>query len=296
MSNKTSMNISPQNVQGICTYKCDFSFDYPTSSCIATNNGTYLTLSYTDSSAPVKFNNKSYNVSTCYLYSPSLHLYNDQNADAELMIVHQPTTGGKTLYICIPITINGTSNNASKKISELINAVSKGAPYQGGSTNQGITDFTLNEFIPLKEFFSYSTNNSDMLAFGLQNAIYISQSNLELLKKLIKPYGGTAFQSGPGLYINEKGPTKGTPATSNDIYIDCQPTNSSEDETNEVVNIKSETVFDLNNVMSNPFFLSILFGILFLIIIMGTYKGINYLTGGGITPGNVGGNLVSITS
>jgi hypothetical protein len=225
------------------------------------------------------------------LYSPSLQLYNNQQADGELMLLHQPTTGGKSLYVCIPLSLNGNSNSASNKISEIINAVSKGAPSQGGSVNQGITDFTLNDFIPLKEFYSYDNKESHFVAFGSQNAIYISQNNLNLLKKLIKPYNGNAFPGGYSLFVNSKGPTKGTPATSNDIYIDCQPTNASEEETNEVVNIKSETKFDLNNILSNPYFLFFLFALIFIILIVGVYKGVNYLTGG-----SVGGNGFAQTS
>ena len=280
---QTPMNISPQNVSGNCTYKCDYSFDYPVSGCTATNNGNYLSLSFTDSTSSVTFNNTKYSISSCYLYSPSLQLYNNQRADGELMLLHQPTTGGKSLYVCIPLSLNGNSNSASNKISEIINAVSKGAPSQGGSTNQGISDFTLNDFIPLKEFYSYDNKNSHFVAFGSQNAVYISQNNLTLLKKIIKPYSGNAFPNGYSLFVNSKGPTKGKAATSNDIYIDCQPTNSSEEETNEVVNIKSETRFDLNNILSNPYFLFFLFSLIFIILIVSVYKGVNYLTGGSVS-------------
>jgi len=275
----TPMNISPQNISGTCTYKCDFSFEYPITSCTATNNGNYLSLSQIESSSSVTFNNSKCNVSACYLYSPSVQLYNGQNVDGELMIVHQEANGGKTLYVCIPLSTNGTSNAASNKISEIIDAVSKGAPAQGGSVRQGISDFTLNDFIPMKEFYNYSTSKIDVIAFSSQNAIYISQKSASLLKKLIKPYSGNAFPAGEKLFVNKTGPIKGKSATSNDIYIDCQPTNSSEDETNEVVNIKSETIFDTNNIFSNPIFMFLLFSLIFIIIIVGINKGIHYFTG-----------------
>jgi carbonic anhydrase len=278
---QTPMNISPQNISGTCNYKCEFSFDYPISGCTVTNNGNYLMLSFNNLTASVTFNNSKYNISSCYLYSPSLQLYNNQNANGEIMLLHQPTNGGKNLYVCIPLSVNGNSNNGSNKISEIIDSVSKGAPSQGGSTSQGISEFSLNDFIPMKEFYSYSNNNIDVVAFGLQNAISISQNKLDLLKKIIKPYSGLAFPSGPKLFSNTKGPTKGKPATSNDIYIDCQPTNSSEDEINEVVNIKSEKRFDINNLLSNQFVVSFLLIFIFIILIIGTYKGLNYMSGGG---------------
>jgi carbonic anhydrase len=276
------MNISPQNVIGKCSYKCQLSFNYPVSSCAATNNGTYLTLSYMDSTASVSFNNAKYNIQACYLYSPSLQLYNNKNADGELMLVHQPISGGKTLYICIPLSTNGLSGAASNKISEIVDAVSKGAPSQGGNTSQGISDFTLNDFIPLKEFYSYSTSDEDVVSFGMQNSIYISQTTLTSLQKIITPFNGNAFPSGPSLFLNSKGPTKGTPATSDEIYIDCQPTNSSEEETNEVIDFKtkSNTVYDINTIFSNPIFLLFLFSFIFIVLIMLIYKGLNYLSEG----------------
>ena len=287
MSNQTPMNISPQNVSGNCTYKCDLTFNYPIKSCTATNSGNYLNISCTDSASPVTFNNTKYNIAGCYLYSPSLQLYNNQQANCELMLMHTPAFGGKALYVCIPVTINGTSGNASNKISEIIDAVAKGAPSQGGSTNQGISDFTLNEFIPLKEFYSYETQNSYFVAFGIQNAIYISQKNLTSLQKVIKPFGGVPFPSGPKLFINKKGPVKGNYSTNNnnDIYIDCQPTNSSEEETNEVVNVKAPaTTYDAGptifGIIFNPIFLLLIFALIFVALIMGINKGLKYLTGG----------------
>jgi carbonic anhydrase len=290
------MNISPQNVAGKCTYKCNFAFNYPVSTCTATNNGNYLSLSCNDSASPVTFGNNKYNVSACYLYSPSLQLYNNQSANAELMIMHYPSAGGKTFYVFIPITTNGTSGNASNKISEIIDAVSKGAPSQGNSTNQGISDFTLNDFIPMKEFYNYENQNANIVAFGIQNAIYISQKSLSSLQKLIKPYNGIPFPSGPKLFLNSKGPTKGLNSTgSNDIYIDCQPTNSSEEESNEVVNIKAPTTYDtgktIYSIIFNPIFLLLLFAFVFIILIVGINKGLKYLTGG-----SVGGDKGPITA
>ena len=296
MSNKTQqtpMNISPQNVAGNCTYKCDLKFNYPVKSCTATNAGNYLNISCSDSASPVTFNNTKYNIAACYLYSPSLQLYNNQQTNGELMLMHNPVAGGKTLYVCIPLATNGTSGNAANTISQIIEAVSKGAPSQGGSVNQGITDFTLNDFIPLKEFYSYETQNAYFVAFGIQNAIYISQKSLDSLQKLIKPFGGMPFPSGPKLFVNKKGPIKGDAITSNDIYIDCQPTNSYEEETNEVVNVKANTNYDVGtsmaNILYNPVFLLILFAIVFIILIVGINKGLKYLTGG--LGGSVGGDV-----
>ena len=295
----TPMNISPQNIAGTCNYKCAFSFDYPVSSCTATNAGNNITLSYTDSTSPVTFNKTKYNITSCYIYSPSLHSYNNVQADAELFIMHTPTSGGQGLMVCIPISTNGTSNAASNTIGEIISAMSKGAPSQGGSTNQGITDFTLNDFIPMKEFYNYSGNGSDFVAFGMQNAIYISQSNLDAMNKIITPLGAVVFPSGPSLFVNPDGPTKGAGVNGSDIYIDCQPTNASDEETNEVVSIKANTDFDagitISSIIFNPIFLILLFAFVFVIILMLIHKGLVVLTGGS-ADGDVTGSSSSSSS
>jgi carbonic anhydrase len=280
------MNISPQNIAGNCTLKCDFSFDFPVSNCTATNNGTSLKLSFNCPSPPVTFNNTKYNFFEADLYSPSLLLYNNQKSSAELTLSFQPISGGKFLVVTIPLSTNGTSGSASNKITEIINAASKGAPAQGGSTNQGIADFTLNDFIPLKEFYSFSYPSIEVVSFGTQSAIYISQTDLATLQKIIKPTNYIPFASGPSLYVNKHGPTKGLGLSGgSDIYIDCQPTNSSEEETNEVVNVKSNTNYDvgssMSNILFNPFFLLLIFAIVFVALIMGINKGLKYLTGGG---------------
>lgn len=275
------MNISPQNIAGTCAYKCDFSFDYPVSNFTATNNGTYLTLSLSDLTSPVTFNNNKYTVSECYLFSPSVHLYNNKAESAEFIISHNPTTGGKTLNLCIPLSTNGTSGAASNKISEIIKSIAKGAPSQGNSASQGISDFTINDFIPMNEFYYCSTDDSDVLSFGVQSSIYISQDDLSSLQSLIKPFTGGAqmFPSGSKLFVNKTGPKKGTSATSDDIYIDCKPTNYSEELTNEVVATKYDVGLSLSNIMSNPIFLFFLYSIIFIVIIMLVYKGLSYFTG-----------------
>jgi carbonic anhydrase len=280
----TPMNISPQNVVGTCNYKCALSFDYPVSSCTATNSGNYVTLSYTNSTSPVTFNKNKYNLAESFIYSPSLHSYNNMQADSELCIALTPTEGGNQLYICIPISTNGTSNNASNILSEIIQALANGAPSQGGSVSQGINDFTLNDFIPMKEFYNYSAGGIDFIAFGAQNAIYISQSNLTSLQKVIQPFSGIAFPSGPSLFLNPDGPTKGAGVTSDNIYIDCQPTNASDEETNEVVGLKANANYDVGttftDILLNPIFLMFLFAFVFVIIIMLIHKGLVVLTGG----------------
>ena len=266
------MNISPQNIIGKCNYKCDYSFDYPTSSSTAINGGTMLTLSYDQSSNSVTYNNIKYDVISCYIYSPSLHLYNNLEANGEFIIEHAPSTGGNPLYICIPISTNGISNNASNTLTEIINAVSTSAPSQGESVSQGINDFTLNDFVFLKEFYTYSTAQMDVVAFGIINSIFISQDSLSLLQKSIIKGSSTMFPSGPDLFISSGIPTKGNGINGNEIYIDCQPTDESEEQVTITTINSIPEPFDINTIYKNPIFIFLCSLIIFIVIIYGTNK------------------------
>lgn len=274
------MNISPQNISGKCKEKCNFSFNYANNSYTATNYGQYIMLNNSDiSTTPVVFNNNKYVQPAFRLINSSMQQYNGKNAVAELAIYHDSTTTGTSLVVTIPLSTNGISGTASNNISQIINAVSVGAPSQGGSTSQGIPEINLNDFIPMKEFYNYNYNGKEMIAFGIQNAIYISQNDLNTLYKITKPTTDT-IKSGSSLYVNSKGPSRGNSSNGSDIYIDCQPTNSSEEETNITNNSnKSKVSFDIGNFFNSPIFLFILLPFIFVILIMLIHKCLTYISG-----------------
>ena len=110
--NATSpIDISISKITGNCALKCSYSFHYSNSSCIATNRGDYLSISYDKtSSPPVLYNATGYDVKEIRLYIPSLHYYNDSKTNGELVIVHTSKTGSVPLLVCIPIKSNNTSS------------------------------------------------------------------------------------------------------------------------------------------------------------------------------------------
>jgi len=267
------MNISPQNIKSICNYKCNFSFNYPISSSTAINGRNMLILSYNQSSNSVTYNNIKYDVASCYIYSPSIHLYNNVEATGEFVIEHTPSTGGNPLYVCIPISTNGTSTNASNTLTEIINAVSSSAPSQGESVSQGINDFTLNDFIFMDKFYNYSSEKMEVIAFGITNAIFISQKSLSQLQKSIIKYSSTLFPSGPDLFISSSAPNNKNNSTGdNEIYIDCQPTNESEEKITVTTINSNDIPFDIKTIYKNPIFLFLCSLIIFIIIIFGMNK------------------------
>jgi carbonic anhydrase len=299
------MNISPNVIVGKCNSKCSYSYNYPTSSSTATNDGNAINISYNQSPSSVNYNNKVYDVTSCYILSPSLHLYNNLVASGEFIIVHTPSSGGNSLYVCIPISTNGVSSSASNTLSQIIMAVDSSAPSQGETVTQGIDDFTLNEFIPNKPFYSYSTDTMDVIAFGIQTAIFISQENLAIIHQCISSSIGNIFPSDAELFISTKNPTLGSKATSNEIYIDCQPTNQSEEQVN-TVELKQPityTPISLKGIIKSPIFIIVISSLLFVVIIVIIQKLISLLGGESIqfssmksVLGNATGSINSLVS
>lgn len=271
------MNFSPQNIIGKCNYKCNYSFDYPTSSSTASNSKYSIILSYNQSHNSVTYNNIKYDVASCSIFSPSTNLYNNLEADGEFIIEHVPSGGGIPLIVCIPISTHGISNNASNTLSEIISAVSTGAPSQGESVTQGINDFTLNDFIFLKEFYTCTTTQFNVIAFGIINSIFISPESLVLLQKCIvkNPSNkSNGFSSDAELFISSGIPNNGNTSTSNEIYIDCQPTNESEEQMIVTTTTStSHTIpFNIKNIFTNPIFIFLCSVVIFIVLIFGVKK------------------------
>ena len=278
------MNISPQNIAGVCNYKCAYSFNYNTSNITATNYGRSVSLKYESSSTPqVTYNAAKYNVSNIQIFSPSLQSYNNAKASAEIIITHTPINGGKPMQVFIPISTSGPTTTGSQIITDIFTAIVNNAPSNGTSTTQGIKSFTLNDIVPMKHFYSYTTNNEDIIAYGIENAINVSDNSLKSFQKCIMSTD-YSMPSGPELFSNPDGPTNGDIGDGN-IYIDCQPTNSSEEEVNMVVDIKAPVTYDIGTyiflVITNPIFLLLCASAIFIILLLIIRKLITYISDDG---------------
>lgn len=272
------IDISMSKIVGKCDLKCSYSFKYNNSSCIATNRGDYISISYDKSSSPpVLYNATGYDVQEIRLYTPSLHSYNDSKTDGELIIVHTSNTGSQPLLVCIPIKSNNTSSNSALLFKTLIDTVGSSAPSDGESTTVNIPDFNLDLLVPKKPFFSYSATEPyqpcsasvDYIVYSpLQGSLDMMPESLTKLQSIIasNPYD---IKSGPNLFYNEKGPSIGG-AGSGEIYIDCQPVGSS-DETKEIVTDMGTSPYPMtiSDWLKNPAVKLILGSLLFIIILYG---------------------------
>jgi len=227
------------------------------------------------------------------IYSKPIHSFGGQPSDGEIIIIHKSKTN-KMLMVCVPIIKSQLSTTSSNNLSELMDTL------QINKRGVAITDFaSLNDFVGKTKFYTYNASNFLGLDCS-QNVNYVvyrpndysvpmTQNTFAILSSLIKDHvykRVTAFDTKivkPLLYINEQGPN-----ISNDdqIYIDCQPVNKSE-ETVDIDNSKSTPIstdffanfftdfsFNFNALKSNQFLQFILCFIFFIIIMYISYYSI----------------------
>jgi hypothetical protein len=285
MTSIQTINISKENIYGNCDLKCAYTFKYNSSNSIATNNGISINLTYDKgNTSPVLFNNQKYFVSNIIIYSPSIHLFNNSQAPAELVIEHLPELGGEHLYVCIPIVQSSQSSEASNNLSEIIQSISNNAPSTGETTNLNMSNFNLTNFIPKKPFFNYTGQSGligQVIVFPLLEGIPLSKSLLENLAKIIQP--SYMVITGGNLFFNHDGPNSSS-SSNEGIYISCQPTGNSVEETDVYTNSKSTTSVDINSIINNPTTKTILqiiiSCILFIIVFLIINFVFNYITSG----------------
>lgn len=295
--NATSpIDISMSKIKGKCDKKCSYSFRYNESSCVATNRGEYISMSYDKSSSPpVIYNSSGYDVNEIRLYTPSLHSYNGTKTDGELIIIHKSNIGYVSLLVCIPIKSNNSSTISASLFKSLIDSVSSNAPSDGETTNINIDAFNLESLVPKKPFFSYSgtepyqpcSEDVDFIVFSpLEFSLDIMPETLTKLKSIIvnNPYN---IKSGPNLFFNEKGPISGN--GNGEIYIDCQPVGSSVENTEIIMGNNTTTSFVdwLNNdvikiIMGSLLFIVILYVVKYGLSMVKPVKGGEVLNGGGV--------------
>ena len=203
------INISSDNIAGKCDYKCSYTYNYIHTNIVAKNNTNMISIINDGIEPVVKYNNNNYMVSSTMLVSPSLHKFNNNKTDGEILIEHIPVEGGKKMYVCIPIIQSIAFSNASVIIALIIEAIKADATAENDSVRLNTDNFNLNSFIPNGKFYSYSgydlqNNDSDFVVFGIENAIPMNQIIFNSLTELIQPI--SMQMTGGDLFVNDNGP------------------------------------------------------------------------------------------
>jgi len=212
-----------------CSLKCLLWYNYGNSSCTITNQESKLLISY-DGVSDVMFNSLHYAPTHVRIFKPSIHTFDGQHADAELVITHTSNNGG--LLICIPIMAN-TSVNASMGTT-ILDDIIKHAPNKKESTTLNVNDFNLNYIIPKSSYYSYTgTIPYDTCGAEYQYVVFpkyslmIQKSTLDTLGTFIED-SNISVQGGT-CYYNATGTTQNGFSGDGQIYIDCQPVNEGEE-------------------------------------------------------------------
>ena len=252
-----------RQTEKLCKLKCSYQFKYAPTNLQITNGGGYLLLQPDEVAVPpVIYNDQNYNISFgAGIVQPSLHKFNGEHAEAELIVGHMNASGTNQLYVCVPIKSSSTTTDSSAAFFDLIIAeIKKTAPSVGAKTTFTNSTCSLNKFIPMAPYFSYKGTNMfrsncpdnaggaeiDYIVFHEDNAITMGLSAMKSLKSLIpntQPFGTAVEESeNPGgVFYNPSGPIS---PNQGDIYIDCQPTG---DDGEVLVPTRQETTGLLNN-------------------------------------------------
>ena len=261
-----NINISKTAIKGKCDLKCSFNFKYPQTTLVATNNKIYISFKCEQSSSsPVLWNGAKYNVDNFQLMAPSIHFYDNKKTQGELIIYHNPILGGKQLAVSIPLKVSGDATTASNLITQLIDSVATNAPNEGNTTNLNISGFTLQSIIPKKPFYTYSDTTYDWVVFGMFDAIPLTSSTLTKLQNIVSE--NAVLTPGGELFINPKGPSSGI-AIGSGIYISCQPTSSTQEETPVSYDKNTASEFNIDDLKNNKYIKLAIFIFLFIIIIL----------------------------
>ena len=247
VSKATPLNISSQSVAGECKLKCDYSFNYSSvTNPTSTNFGTYIQVTYNDNPG-VTYNNVQYKVSSINIYSPSLHYYNGVSTSGEICITHTPLYGGNSLMVYIPVSTSGVTVNASSILQNIVTAVSTMAPSAGQNTNKGTGTFTLNDVVPKKSFYTYSSGSRDVIVYGVGDAIGITNESLTTLQKIITRVSSNPAVVSVPIYVNNGGPS--VSASLSNLTMDCQALDIGEPMEDYMRNKSSNTLNFVNSDM-----------------------------------------------
>ncbi len=246
------INLSQHTLNSMtsCNYKCFYQYNYGNVTPVnVENKDTYLKVEYNSAltTAPVKFNSTQYSVLEIRVYHPSLHKFEGVNTEGELVIAHgkcQPHETQSclpTLFICIPLVQKASFNSTISTIIQdgLQQAVNNG---ETGIVQNLSRPLNINNILPRSNvkgetvpFYSYQgtalygecQNKTEIILYGQTHAIGISQGAVDALKKVSNDVITYNENRSPmDVFINTAGAISSITTSSNEIYIDCQPTDA----------------------------------------------------------------------
>tara|TARA_A100001015_G_C15032708_1_gene734234 strand:- start:2169 stop:3194 length:1026 start_codon:yes stop_codon:yes gene_type:complete len=254
---KRSAPIEIKDTDNTCESRCNFRPKYSASGITCTNMSEYLEIKLNLINNEIEFNNEKYRVLEMRLYSKPLHKYHTVNPIGEILIIHEPlikNMDNTLLVVSIPV-IQSNSNSITAILFEqvlkesqlyinrnLLSSISTtGSELRTPPLNMNSTSFDLSILISQTPYYYYKgifgfqlklgncNKESNIIVFDTPNSSIniFSDSEIILNKLLINPnINEYKIQNITELFYNKKGPNF---EVEDDIYINCQPVNSSTD-------------------------------------------------------------------
>ena len=205
-----------------CDLKCKLFTDYPSQGIkiIGLDENRFNISDVTNMN--IEYNFEKYNVLKVFINSPSFQLYNGKRVDAELVIVHEPSSSSTRVAIIVPIAIGYSSS----ELDDIINKADKGIE----------TDFDLNKFIPSNPFYSYTgvlkggdncgSNKLEVIVFQKRDALTLIAENMNLFKNTNSNNDKLALPDGESISYSKNIPLK--KENDNEFPITCEPYDDTE--------------------------------------------------------------------
>ena len=197
----------------ICKEKCQFSYTDVTFKAICTGETGIIqysgvTVQNSLNHSPIILNEDNFGINDIILYAPSIGKYGVDDY-CELVIKTNSTYGNLNIFIPILVTDS--------------DGILSGITGLGKPSDEY---FKLSDYIPQMPYIFYRTTTANYIVFP-QSSLYISKTlkNIICSSSTNPKVSDPQYYTGP-LYYNQTGPGD-SPDDTNEIYINCSPTDHS---------------------------------------------------------------------
>jgi hypothetical protein len=253
----------------VCTEKCQLSYvDSILSGTCKTYDWGLLYDNIQTASlnpSPIKFNEDEYFITQICILIPAVGTYSDNKFNTGCEIIFKTHSNNDYLNIILPIAVTDDYQNITTPSN---------IPDADSNKTVSISGINLSDYIPTQPFVFYSDNSKNFIVFPTSN-LSISKSNKTYICNKMNNNTSTENSTcdeskikDPNIhtgtiYYNTLGP--GDIADSDEIYIDCRPTDHSED--NVYVQDSEGSTQSKTNVLNNKFMFHVIVGVVIILFV-----------------------------
>jgi carbonic anhydrase len=254
------INITKENVmsnRNILAYGYSLDINYNNSYVNVHNKGSYISLDYQSNTGSnktnyhIKVNNAKMMINEIRLYFPSIHKYDNIEAEGEMLIIH--SGNGSNCIISVPITAKKSSTIGENTLLSILENALLSIPNKNESSTLNITNFNISSFVPTNTPYYYyqgqlifdpCTQKYNYIVFHKNDySIQIDKNVLTKIKMIFKQKPGNVASSKnlKILHYNKQGATNINLNGTDDIYIECKPVSTIGFDTSDKDQSLSET-------------------------------------------------------